>query len=170
VVTGKPDEPLLGMAVLRLGLIISAGIAIPAIALGTALRGGPGAAGAIVGTAVVVGFFALGKLAVARVARSAPHLLLPAALGTYVVQTGLLGILLITLDGVTVIHLPTLAWTIFVGVFGWIGAELWVATHTRVPFYDPAAFAARQAALDHTAVAPEQPSAATTAHNAAAGG
>jgi ATP synthase protein I len=26
----------------------------------------------------------------------------------------------------------------------WVAAELWVATHTRVPFYDPAAFEARR--------------------------
>jgi len=110
----------------------------------------------------VVGFFALGKLAVAWVARTAPQLLLPAALGTYVAQTGLLGILLLALDGVTAIHLPTLAWTVFAGVFGWIGAELWVATHTRVAFYDPAAFAVRRAALDRKAAAPEKPAAAAS--------
>ncbi|MBL7493145.1 hypothetical protein, partial [Frankia sp. AgW1.1] len=112
-----------------------------------ALFGGAGAAGALVGSAVVAGFFSMGKLAVALVARRAPHLLLPAALGTYTGQIGLLGILLVSLDGVEAIHLLTLAWTVFVGVFGWMGAELWVATHTRVPFFDPAAFAARQAAL-----------------------
>ncbi|ADP79005.1 hypothetical protein [Pseudofrankia inefficax] len=144
---GTGDQALIGMPVLRLGLVISAVIAVPAIALGAALFGGAGAAGALVGIAVVAGFFSMGKLAVALVARRAPHLLLPAALGTYTGQIGLLGILLISLDGVEAIHLLTLAWTVFVGVFGWMGAELWVATHTRVPFFDPAAFAARQAAL-----------------------
>lgn len=138
---------LVGMAALRLGLVVCAVIAVPAVALGAALRGGAGAAAALLGIAVVVAFFGMGKLAVARVARTAPHLLLPAALGTYTAQIGLLGMLLIALDGVEAIHLPTLAWTVFVGVFGWIGAELWVATHTRVPFFDPESFAARQAAL-----------------------
>jgi ATP synthase protein I len=147
VAKGTAEQALIGMPVLRLGLVISAVIAVPAVALGAVLAGGAGAAGALVGIAVVAGFFSIGKLAVAVVARRAPHLLLPAALGTYTGQIGLLGVLLLALNGVEAIHLLTLAWTVFVGVFGWMGAELWVATHTRVPFFDPAAFAARQAAL-----------------------
>jgi ATP synthase protein I len=159
VVKGTGDQGLIGIRVLRLGLMISAVIAVAAIALGAALNGGAGAAGALVGIAVVAGFFSLGKLAVALAARRAPHLLLPAALATYTGQVGLLGVLLIALDGVEAIHLLTMAWTVFVGVFGWIGAELWVATHTRVPFFDPAAFAARQAALAAaTPAAGESPS------------
>ncbi|MBL7499720.1 hypothetical protein I6A84_16280 [Frankia sp. CNm7] len=132
--------------VIRLGAAVSAAVAVPAVALGAAVKGWPGAYAALLGIGVVVAFFSISKIAVGFVGRRAPHLLLPAALGTYLVKIALLGVLLVSLSGVEAIHLLTLAWTVFAGVFGWIGAEMWVATHTRVPFFDPAAFASRHPA------------------------
>jgi ATP synthase protein I len=76
-------------------------------------------------------------VAVGAVARRAPHLLLPAALGTYAAKVALLGVLLVVIQDTEALDLPAFAWSIFAGVFGWMGAELWVATHTRMPFYDP---------------------------------
>lgn len=132
--------------VIRLGMLLTAALAVPAVALAAVLGGGAGALGAAVGLVIVAAFFSISKVAVGAVARRAPHLLLPAALGTYIVKIVLLGALLIALDGTETLDLPSFAWSIFVGVFVWMGAELWVATHTRVPFYDPAAPRAMDAA------------------------
>lgn len=139
----RPASPLASGPVIRLGLAVTAVVAAVAIPLGAALRGGAGAGAALLGVGVVVAFFSISKLAVGRVARRAPYLLLPAALGTYVVKIMLLGVLLVALQGTDTVDLPTLAWTVFAGVLGWVGTELWVATHTRVPFFDPAVAAER---------------------------
>jgi len=128
--------------IIRFGLLVSAVVAVVAVPLGTGLRGRAGAAAALLGVGIVVAFFVASKLAVGFVARRAPHLLLPAALGTYGAKIVFLGVLLVALDGVEAVNLPTLAWTVVAGVIGWIGAEVWVATHTRVPFFDPATFGA----------------------------
>lgn len=145
MLTGQANDAMSGAPVIRLGLLITALLGVPAVVLGGVLHGGAGVAAAFLGLAVVVAFFSASKIVVGAVARRMPMLLLPAALATYTVKIVLLGVLLVALDGVEAIHLPTLAWTVFVTVFGWIGAELWVATHTRTPFYDPAAFAERDA-------------------------
>ncbi|MCM3886373.1 hypothetical protein [Frankia sp. R82] len=123
--------------VIRLGLLLTGALALPAIALAAVLRGGTAVVSVVVGLAIVVAFFSISKLAVGAVARRAPHHLLAAALGTYALKIGLLGALLLGIQDTDTLDLPAFAWTIFVGVFVWMGAELWVATHTRVPFYDP---------------------------------
>jgi ATP synthase protein I len=123
--------------VIRLGLLLTLALAVPAVAVAAGVRGGTGAASAALGLGIVVVFFTISKLAVGAVARRAPHHLLAAALGTYVVKIALLGALLVSLQDSSALDLQSFAWSIFGGVFVWMGAELWVATHTRVPFFDP---------------------------------
>ncbi len=123
--------------VIRLGLALTAALALPAVGLAAILRGGSGAVSAVLGLVIVVVFFSVSKIAVGAVARRAPQHLLAAALGTYIFKIVVLGGVLLSLQNNSTLDLPALAWTIFTGVFVWMGAELWVATHTRVPFYDP---------------------------------
>ncbi|MCM3921107.1 hypothetical protein ND748_05370 [Frankia sp. AiPs1] len=123
--------------VIRLGLLLTLALALPAVAISAGLRGGTGALSAALGLAIVVAFFTISKLAVGAVARRAPHLLLPAALGTYALKIAVLGAVLLGLQDSSTLDLQAFAWSIFAGVFAWMGAELWVATHTRVPFFDP---------------------------------
>jgi ATP synthase protein I len=123
--------------VIRLGMLLTAALAVPAVGISAGLRGGSGALAAALGLAIVVAFFSISKLAVGAVARRAPHHLLPAALGTYALKIALLGALLLAIQDSSALDLPAFAWSIFAGVFVWMGAELWVATHTRVPFFDP---------------------------------
>ncbi|CAO5173450.1 ATP synthase protein I [Frankia sp. AiPs1] len=133
--------------VIRLGVLITALLALPAVGISAAVRGGTAVVSVLVGLAIVVAFFSISKLAVGAVARRAPQHLLPAALGTYALKIAILGGVLLSIQDTDTLDLPSFAWSIFAGVFAWIGAELWVATHTRVPFYDPeqpGAFEARR--------------------------
>ncbi len=129
---------------IRAGLVVTAILAVPSAGIAAAARGGSGVAGAALGLAVVAVFFTASKVVVALAARYAREFLLPAALGTYVVKIFLLGVLLVTVADVDEIDVLALAWAVFVGVFGWVGAELWVATQTRVPFFDPEEFEKRR--------------------------
>jgi ATP synthase protein I len=133
-----------GGRVIRLGLALTGVLAVPAFAVAASTGGGAGVAAVALGLAVVVAFFGVSKIVVGAVARRSPTMLLPAAMGTYLAKIALLGVLLLALRDVEAIDLVTFAWTIFAGVFVWMAAELWVATHTRVPFFDPEAFRARE--------------------------
>ncbi|WP_322754952.1 hypothetical protein [Frankia sp. Cas3] len=129
---------------IRLGLGVLATLAVPSLVVAGFIRGVAGVVAVVLGLCLVGFFFAASKVAVSVVAQRARALVLPAALGTYLVKIIILGTLLVHLEGSTSIDLAAFAWAIFVGVFGWLGAELWVATHTRVPFYDPTVFQARE--------------------------
>jgi ATP synthase protein I len=133
-----------GGRVIRLGLALTGVLAVPAFAVAAGTGGGAGVVAAALGLVVVVAFFSVSKIVVGAVARRSPAMLLPAAMGTYLAKIALLGVLLLVLRDVEAIDLVTFAWTIFVGVFVWLAAEIWVATHTRVPFFDPEAFRARE--------------------------
>jgi ATP synthase protein I len=139
-----------GWTAVRTGLAVTAAAGLVIAGLALLLGGGRGLAGAALGTAVVACFFSVSKAVLRAVARRAPLLLLPAALATYAVKIILLGVVLVTLQNTDVVDVRWLAWSVLVGVVGWVGAELWVATRTRVPFYDPVAFRARHGAqADH---------------------
>ncbi len=124
------------------GLAATAVTGAPVLAAAGLVAGGAGLAGAGFGVGLVAVFFSVSKLVLAVVARHAPALLLPAALGTYLVKIVILGIVLVSLDGSDAVNLTWLAWAVLTGVAAWVAAELWVATHTHVPFYDPVAFRA----------------------------
>ncbi|WP_239405161.1 hypothetical protein [Frankia sp. Cj3] len=129
---------------IRLGLGVLAIIALPGLVAAGVARGTAGIVAVALGLCLVGFFFTASKVVVSVVARRARAMVLPAALGTYLMKIVILGALLVSLEGSSTIDLTAFAWAIFVGVFGWLGAELWVATHTRVPFYDPALFRARE--------------------------
>jgi ATP synthase protein I len=129
--------------VVRAGVIVTGVLALPALGVAAAVSGGEGVVGAALGLCVVAAFFVISKVVVGAVAGRAPHLLLPAAMSTYVGKIILLGVLLVSVDDVDAVNSLAMAWSVVVGVFGWIGVELWFATHTRVPFYDPATFRER---------------------------
>jgi ATP synthase protein I len=126
-----------------MGLVVTGVLAVPAVSIALAAGGGKAAAGVGIGLGMVALFFTISKVVLALVARHAREFLLPAALGTYIMKVVILGILLFTIGDTNVIDALALAWAVFTGVFGWVGAELWVATHTRVPFYDPEEFRRR---------------------------
>ncbi|AEH11128.1 MULTISPECIES: hypothetical protein [Protofrankia] len=127
----------------RTGLLVLAAVAVPALPIAGFARGADGLAAVAAGLVLVALFFTASKVAVSVVARRMRAMVLPAALGTYLMKTIILGVLLVTLEGSDSVDLIAFSWAVLVGVLGWVGAELWVATHTRVPFYDPDAFRAR---------------------------
>ncbi|MGF7237266.1 MAG: hypothetical protein ACQSGP_20225 [Frankia sp.] len=141
----RPSRPVLAASTTRAlltGLAATAVTGAPVLLAAWLVAGGVGLAGAGFGVGLVALFFAASKLVLALVARHAPALLLPAALGTYLVKIVILGIVLVGLDGSDAIDLTWLAWAVLTGVVAWVAAELWVATHTHVPFYDPVEYRA----------------------------
>lgn len=128
---------------LWVGLALTAALAVPTLTVAGLLAGGRGVLGGAAGLVLVALFFGASKVVLAVVARRSTRMLLPAAMGTYLVKIVLLGVCLVVVGGQGVFDRLAFAWSIVVGVVGWVAAELWVAVRTREPFYDPQEFRAR---------------------------
>jgi ATP synthase protein I len=129
---------------IMVGLVLTAVAMIPAAGLAGLLEGGGAVLAAVLGLALPGAFFATSKLVLAAVARRWPHALLLTALATYVFKIAILGVVLVSVQHIQDTWLTCFAWSVLAGVVVWVAAEIWVATHTRVPFYDPSRFEARQ--------------------------
>lgn len=107
---------------------------------GAVLEGSSAAAGALVGTAVVIGVFAFGSFAVEVVARVMPALSLLVALLTYTLQLVLMVVVLFALSesGMLGESLDPmwLLGAVILGTAGWMAAQVVINTRLRLPVYD----------------------------------
>ncbi len=104
-------------------LAATGAVAVAGSVLGAALGGRPQVHGALVGAAVVAGFFLLGSFGSGLAAAYAPRLSLVVALLTYTLQVGLLGLLLIAVarSGASPVTLDArwLGGTVLAGALAW---------------------------------------------------
>ncbi len=125
-----PREPLPRPSMRVVGLVpaLLATALVAAVASGAALLWGGRAQvnGALVGAAVVAGFFLFGTLSTSLAAAYAPRVALFVALLTYTLQVALLGVLLVGLSrsGATATSLDVrwLAGVVIAGTLAWMAA------------------------------------------------
>jgi ATP synthase protein I len=120
--------------------------AVAAVAAGLT-AGWPGVAGVAIGTAMVVGFFGLGALALDVVAALMPALSLLVALLTYTLQVVLVGLVFVALTRSGALEESVeerwLGGAVILGTLVWLTLQVLVSTRTRQPVYDlPADFPA----------------------------
>ena len=105
------------------GLATTFLIGLTASGLALATGGRPELVGALVGTAVVAGFFVFGMLNTAIAAAFAPRAALVVALLTYTMQVGALGLLLVALSRsdstADALDVRWLGGTVIAGALGW---------------------------------------------------
>lgn len=118
--TGTPEVIML----VRTPLFVAGTAGAIMCVVGGVLAGGKGVLAAVLGTAVVLGFFAGGQLIVGRVLRSNPALALNTALLVYVLQIGVLFVLLLLLRHATFFAPKVFAFTVLVCALAWIGAAV----------------------------------------------
>ena len=115
-----------------------AGLAVTAI--GALASGSSAAYGALVGTALVVGVFALGAFVVNAVAGLMPAASLLVAVLTYTLQVVVMAVVFWTLSGSgeldSTLDRSWLAGAVIVGTLGWLVAQVWASTRLRIPAYD----------------------------------
>ena len=120
------QQPSLRVPGVGTGLTVTVLIGLTSSGLALALAGTPQLAGALVGTAVVAGFFVFGMLNTALAAAFAPRAALVVALLTYTMQVVALGLLLVALtrSGATADALDVrwLGGTVIAGALGWSAA------------------------------------------------
>jgi hypothetical protein len=117
------------LSFLRVGALVTAGVAAVAALVTGLLAGWDDAAGVLVGAVVVTAFFVMSGVAVAWAGRIDDSFTLPAALGAFFVKALLLFGLLNALPENGWLDRRTLAWAVVVGALLWSGVQLrWVWT------------------------------------------
>jgi ATP synthase protein I len=100
------------------------------------LAGRAGVYGAVLGSALAIAFFAVTIVVVSVAGRVANELMLPAALGTYLVKIIAIAALLIALRGTTAFSRTAFALAAVIGACVFMVAELRIALRTRTLYAD----------------------------------
>ena len=121
-------------------------LATPTVAVGAAavtaaavLRGGSAALGAVLGVAIVVGFFSVSHIVLGRVLARSPELAMSAALALYLFKIIVLFVLLALFRHASGFDGKVFGLTVLVCTVAWTMAEVLVHARRRVPYVTPAA-------------------------------
>jgi len=139
--TGRPrSAPSPRVAGLRMAIVLTLVLAAASTLLAALVGGSPQVLGALVGAAIVGGFFLFGALSTSLAAAYAPAVSLLVALLTYTLQVVLLGLVFwgLTRSGATQQTLDPawIAGVLITGTLVWMVALVAGATRTRIPVYE----------------------------------
>jgi ATP synthase protein I len=116
------------------GALIATALALPlAVLLGWLGAGAKGAVGAGLGMALAAAFFSVTAVVVDAAARISNQLILPAALGTYVVKLVLLMVGLLVLADTTAFNRTAFGLAVVAGTCVYLVAEIRMALRARIP-------------------------------------
>jgi ATP synthase protein I len=93
--------------------------------------------GALLGVAVVIPFFTVGQVVLARIMQKNPAMGLTVAMMLYLAKIGVLAILLVILADVSGFDTKVFAVNILFCTLIWTGAEVWTFANTKVLYVDP---------------------------------
>jgi ATP synthase protein I len=117
------------------GAVLATAIAAPvAVAIAWLAAGTKGAIGAALGMALAAAFFSVTVVVVDAAGRVSPQLMLPAALGTYLVKLVLLMVGLFLLAGTTAFDRAAFGLSIVAGTCVYLIAEVRMALRARIPY------------------------------------
>jgi ATP synthase protein I len=112
-------------------------VAAVCVAVCAALGGAKGLYGALIGVTIVTAFFGISVLVVGRAAKISPHVMMAAALISYVVKIIGFAIAMIALGKSTAFDGRMLGSTALICILAWSAAEVVVAIKLRVLYVDP---------------------------------
>lgn len=133
----SPTSPPEMVALVRFPAVLTTGVGVIAVIIGTITEGSRGLLAAVLGAAVVIAFFAIGQIIVGRVLRNNPALALNVALLVYVVQIGALFVLLIVLREATFFAPRVFAFTVLACALTWTLGSVIGFTRTRSLYVEP---------------------------------
>lgn len=125
------------LRLLRGAALPTAAVAVVALVVSGVLAGGKGVLGAGFGGAVVVGFFAVSLVTVAKAGQILPQAMLPVALGTYVVKLGVLYLLVAAFVDARWMAPKAFAFTVIACTLTWMAAEARFFLTQRILYVDP---------------------------------
>jgi ATP synthase protein I len=117
------------------GAALATVLAAPvAVLLGWLAAGGRGGLGAGLGILLAAAFFSVTVIAVDAAGRVSPQLMMPAALGVYLVKLIALLVGLVLLRGVTVLDRTSFGLAVVAGTCVYLVAEVRMALKARIPY------------------------------------
>ncbi len=123
--------------VVRRSAALTAAVAAACVAVCAALGGAKGLYGALLAIAIVTAFFGISVLVVGRAARISPHVMMAAAMITYVVKIIGFAVVMILLGRSTAFNGRMLGFTALVCILAWSAAEVVTAIRLKVLYVDP---------------------------------
>jgi len=123
--------------VVRRSAALTGVVAAVCVAICAALGGAKGLYGALIGVGVVAAFFGISVLVVGRAAKISPHVMMAAAMGSYVVKIIAFAIVMIALGKSTAFNGKMLGFTALICILAWSAAEVVTAIRLKVLYVDP---------------------------------
>ena len=123
--------------IVRRSIVTSAAVAAVMIVVSLAVGGVKGLLGAVLGTALVAGFFAISVLAVSRAARRSPQAMMITAMTTYIVKILLLLFFVVRFAGTTVFSSRLFGLTALVCILAWSASQVYWSMRLKAPYVEP---------------------------------
>ena len=123
--------------VVRRSAALTAVVAAVCVAVCAALGGAKGLYGALIGVAIVTAFFGISVLVVGRAAKISPHVMMAAAMISYVIKIIGFAIVMVALGKSAAIDGRMLGFTAIICILAWSAAEVVTAIRLKLPYVDP---------------------------------
>jgi ATP synthase protein I len=123
--------------IIRGAAIPTAVAGVVAIAIATAVVGTKGLIGAALATLLVMGFFTFGQVALDRLTRNNPQMLMASALLVYTTQILLVGIVLAVFKNTTLFDTKTFGFTLLGCALIWTGFQVRGAMKAKMFYVQP---------------------------------
>jgi len=123
--------------VVRRSAALTGVVAAVCVAVCAALGGAKGLYGALIGVAIVTAFFGISVLVVGRAAKISPHVMMAAAMISYVIKIIGFAIVMIALGKSAAIDGRMLGFTAIICILAWSAAEVVTAIRLKLPYVDP---------------------------------
>ena len=123
--------------IVRRSAAVTAATAAVMVAVSAAVAGGKGVLGALLGTALVVVFFAISVVAVSAAARVSAQAMMITAIGTYVIKILVLILLLSRYSSTTAFSPRMFGLTALACILAWTFAQVGWSMRLRVPYVEP---------------------------------
>ena len=123
--------------VVRRAAALTAVVAAVCVVVCAALGGAKGLYSALIGVAIVTAFFGISVLVVGRAAKISPHVMMAAAMISYVIKIIGFAIVMIALGKSAAIDGRMLGFTAIICILAWSAAEVVTAIRLKLPYVDP---------------------------------
>jgi len=123
--------------ILRRSAAVTAAVAVVMVALSTAIGGGKGALGALLGVAIVAAFFAISVLAVGRAAKVSPQAMMITAMATYIAKILALLLFVARFSNSTAFNPRLFGLTAIVCILAWSASQVTWSLRLKIPYIEP---------------------------------
>ncbi len=123
--------------ILRRSAAMTAAVAAVMVALSTAIGGGKGALGALLGTAIVAAFFAISVFAVGRAAKVSPQAMMITAMATYIAKILALLLFVARFRNSTAFNPRLFGLTAIVCILAWSASQVTWSLRLKIPYVEP---------------------------------